>query len=1688
MDPLINDILNEVEQLPSPDFSPQNAYKYMRDSNVSDYHARGILANIKSESSFKPGIREPRANGGLGLFQYTEPTRKNNFLTAVPDWEVNWRGQIDHALNEDLTKAYLSKQFKTPEEASEWFTINWERPQNYMQKAKERSKHVKTILGNNELDDLLTEIENTPVLETPKQSSLDVEQPIAPPQPVEQQTDTSLTPEVESIIQELEQPEIPPVENEIPRVISPGGPGAIMSDLVPKQDFTKDDGSLVVEPVKEAAKRGIRSVAQITKGFSEVSAEAAPKHRQQFIENAQRLREIANNETNPDKKATAEKEAEIAEQIVQLHSEDTEFIKKVGEKSDKILNRFAEDKDFKKLTGVKGWIQDLVMAATILPFQVASTAINPALGVAFMGTQVAGGSYEDLREKGVEPERAAKASLVNAAIQAPLEAIGLGKAFKAWKVAGKKGLTILKDIASAGAVEGLTEFIQEYPQAVSEIWATTEGKSNNERVEMFLDQSWDIFKNALQSGSIGAALGTGTASVGAVSSIKQQPVTEPGETVKNTDENVKELKVPVKLTEKTPVKPNEQINEESVENKPPVKLNVRESLIEGKNELNEINSKIDALNSQIKQTPKGKDQRKLVKERKNLTQQKQELLNKPKEELLKLIDGEMGAARTIEEIQGLQQAIKEEMKREGVARTPGELSELNNRYKKLKDKDPKIEEMNIAQEAVEEFFPAGEKTIKEIITRDAGFKKIIQNSNLTKKQKNRVIDVLSDTRDGVMLDEKGVGIQGRRAYDKALEGLYNLIKEKRLKDFSVFNLDIVNLGGMNNAVGHDGANIVLRDVVNIIRKHISNLGHNEIYKMGGDEVAGITTATKAELASAMFKAKKEINEYISEKDLDGVKLKDLPHPKHGDLPTGAGRIVFGVKNSSESLDFRSLAKNVDDDASMRQRKEIVDLKRKFGYIEDEDAKIRRPDGSIKGIPTRDRRVDSETADGKNDKKREPSRKKTGKITTEKTFEGEGFTDQLPKINPPKEPNYQKISHGKRQRETFDEIYTRATRKKSFKEKTADNIKSVSKSIKNLGSGKEFDKTLIPISTRLKEINPKLKEALRKYESKLGTRENAFQKKVLPFLTEKSKTMSDEDLIIYDYAERNRDVDKISELNKKYNLTKQYEAKREVLADLYEKGIKAGFDIGYMDDFAPRLVKDYDGLVEYLKGTKDWSEIEKSVSDLQENQADPLSADQVADVINRWMRGYGHGMREGKPGAVKSRKLNVVDDVMSKFYDTSDNSLLHYIKVMNEAISAKEFFGRTLSKDENGKIDVDDSIGRYTLDLILNKEINQKQEKELRDILQARFNPGRMGAGVGFFRNFAYMTTLAQLSPTLTQIGDLAWSISHAGPIKTVKAALKKNKITPEQVGLNELAVDMMEASRSSKALKALLKSTGFATMDKFGVTTFINATMEKYHKMAKKDPKRLLKELRPTFEGKTNKVFKDFLNNEYTDDVGYKLFSDVLDYQPRKLSEVPEYYLRSGNAKIFWMLKTWTSKMLGIWREQVYDEIKSGNVKKGTINFAKYAGTLMALQMSSDELKDWLMGRTSDLSERVTDNILKLFGVSRYVAWKARDEGIQWAAAKMVLPPARFFDSVLEDIVTIFDKDKDLNFENLETIKEVPPIGSLLYWRFGAGKRKNEFWQEKKRKEKNKKSTSQKIKTSHPKVTRPKYRRESYSR
>ena len=126
-------------------------YNYLiNEKKLDRSKSLGILANIQAESNFKIGAVEEGSaiNKGIGLFQFTFPTRKEGLLKNVPDYKTNWKGQIDYFLMEPEAKGYLKQNFNSGNEAAEYLMNKNLRPAKELRldRTQKHNTYIKKFL------------------------------------------------------------------------------------------------------------------------------------------------------------------------------------------------------------------------------------------------------------------------------------------------------------------------------------------------------------------------------------------------------------------------------------------------------------------------------------------------------------------------------------------------------------------------------------------------------------------------------------------------------------------------------------------------------------------------------------------------------------------------------------------------------------------------------------------------------------------------------------------------------------------------------------------------------------------------------------------------------------------------------------------------------------------------------------------------------------------------------------------------------------------------------------------------------------------------------------------------------------------------------------------------------------------------------------------------------------------------------------------------------------------------------------------------------------------------------------------------------------------------------------------------------------------------------------------------------
>jgi hypothetical protein len=671
-------------------------------------------------------------------------------------------------------------------------------------------------------------------------------------------------------------------------------------------------------------------------------------------------------------------------------------------------------------------------------------------------------------------------------------------------------------------------------------------------------------------------------------------------------------------------------------------------------------------------------------------------------------------------------------------------------------------------------------------------------------------------------------------------------------------------------------------------------------------------------------------------------------------------------------------------------------------------------------------------------------------------------------------------------------------------------------------GTEFkqllDKGFGAISTRLKNVDPILAAEIRNLDFRTSQKIVTALRIAHPLL-KATKKMSPEDKFIWDTARRNSDEGKIKQIAEKYGITQDQENLRNVLNQIRQDAIDVGYDVGFIDEYWPRIIKDTEGFLQATKGISN----QPVFTNALKAQADKLGLsvekfqveypEVAADIISNTILGRNLGI--GGPGNIQSRQYETVPPELNKYYMDSDAALMQYIYSMTKKIEVRRFFGnvperikrlkadkkrkdrqilsyneelKNISPEErvefNKRIndisgdlirieqeldkyklqrDYTENIGAYIDDLILNKRITKDEERLVRNILDARFHEHGTTGLINAYKNMAYIDVMGSPISALTQIGDLAWAMyvgkvwtprGLSSTVKNLGKAISKNsEITKEDLGIERIAQEFADGTTLGNAVSWVFKKVQLERIDSIGKEVLINNALDNYRAMIQTEAGRteLHKYLKPIFGTQSDSVIQDLLADNPSDNVKMLLYHRLLDFQPVALSEMPEQYLKSGNGRIFYMLKTYTIKQFDVFRNEAWHKIKTGErdqVIEGIGNMVKLVSLLALANAGADELKDFLLGKDTDFKDHVIENFITMGGASKYVKMQISREGLGSGLIGQVLPPFKFIDSISKDALELHDQHVAgdvIDLTQSRTIESIPLGGKLYYWHYGRG-------------------------------------------
>ena len=646
-----------------------------------------------------------------------------------------------------------------------------------------------------------------------------------------------------------------------------------------------------------------------------------------------------------------------------------------------------------------------------------------------------------------------------------------------------------------------------------------------------------------------------------------------------------------------------------------------------------------------------------------------------------------------------------------------------------------------------------------------------------------------------------------------------------------------------------------------------------------------------------------------------------------------------------------------------------------------------------------------------------------------------------------------------------------------------------------------------VSSRLRDIDEGIFKIVRnEYTNPLMLNTQYYMDLVVPFL-KKYKKFSSEDKYIFEKSRLNGMDSRLDELVEKYNLHNEYSQYRQAMDEIFDESTLVGMNVEYRDVYFSRVIKDFDKLLKVIENEESHSPISAAIeSAKQRSKGRSLSQEEKAKIILSMLRGYTFdGIQLKTPGNAKTRKIFEVTDELAPYYHGFEESTRLYIEGMAQAIQQRRLFAKetdelntlrgnlsraktNLYKLENGLSNIkdpkklksrirvakktiselesqielwqdrplEDTIGGWISELDEQGKLSSKQQRSIVSMLKSVMRPKGTNKFLKTLQGLEYGGSLAQIPALITQYGENILSLLRSPKSVLpafVRAHLNKSNISLKSLGVTKIGQEFADPSLN-KFLNGLL--IPFEYVDRVGKETYINTVVKKYRQLATKNPDKLTQHLKKSFfDAEIDGIIESLASGKIDENVKLVALNEIGNVQPISMIEVPQGYLDAGNARIFYMYKTFMIKRLDILRNNGFNQIIEGarnnepeKIVQGIASLVWLTFMFVLADSTMDVVKDFVKGKPLDKTEDyLIDNLLQTFMLNKYSVEKGVKQGPKAFLQENIFLPVGNLDTAFRDIKSLMDEDSE---KGSEAVTKIPYVGQLYYWWTGEGKRKIE--------------------------------------
>lgn len=540
-----------------------------------------------------------------------------------------------------------------------------------------------------------------------------------------------------------------------------------------------------------------------------------------------------------------------------------------------------------------------------------------------------------------------------------------------------------------------------------------------------------------------------------------------------------------------------------------------------------------------------------------------------------------------------------------------------------------------------------------------------------------------------------------------------------------------------------------------------------------------------------------------------------------------------------------------------------------------------------------------------------------------------------------------------------------------------------------------------------------------------------------------------------------------------------------------------------------------------KGKEPANRAKKALKEAEAEAKRPLSDAEKGEVLGKLL--YDElFMQRGKPGFLKERDIPKITSKIAEFFEPVDAAIERRIGQVARDVSAREFFGKIdpeagVAADINA-IDPVSPVGQTLLKEIESGKIDNNGLEVVMANIKNYFENNRGASATAWkinrlMSNVAVFGHMLDFSTAFLNAVDVFQVAAKESPYAAMRAVglvgrerlsripglsgIKPEVYTRlEDIGIHHGNIETADFARTSgkstnvsdrainSVAKFLRNSMKHTTdlMDTIGKEVKLNAARIRASEVAR-DPgnKALFSTADANFDAISKRMMdlhpdlwpamleslksEGFRKNDLDAMGSLYLYDRVADTQPVGRAERPtgELALHPGFKSMF-RLKGFMLRQLGDIRNNVYENMKKGNIADASIWFGIYSSFVMAGNFIMRCAIAKAQNKPCDTKDLFFNHLLNLTGVNRHTLATSRNEGVVQAAVEIITPPATVIKSAAEDLGLVRDAFWGRKYEGggytarslediaaqSEMIKHVPYIGRELDAYIGPGKKRSE--------------------------------------